>query len=400
MNFCVYSPDIPPRGLSTSLNVHPALSNVTPSRCRLVSKALLTGLLLGKNGLLLHDSNASPAIVSNFGFSMRTTTHEMNIFVRAVETNSFVGAARSLLIDPAAVSRAVKALETDLGVLLFARSTRAMKLTAEGMHFYRDCVSILKKLEQATQQFRTDRARPHGRLKIGMAPGLSRRMLLRAIPAFQEQYPEIEMVLLNVDDITEVGDKGIDILVRGRSLRRRGGQHPESQGVVVRKLAQSRLVICASPSYIDRAGTPRAPADLLQHVCVAQVTLERDIQDEWHFVKAHMRQKVKIVPRLLVQGTDAVREAVVSGSGIVRIAACHIEDELHMRKLVPILTDWECPGPGPIVAIYRKTRPMPPQLNVFVRYLTQAFQRYNWSSKATPPAVGRRLFQDQREPLT
>src|SRR5258706_3848859 len=103
---------------------------------------------------------------------MHTPLHAMNIFVRAVETNSFVGAARSLLIDPAAVSRAIKALETELGVLLFARSTRALKLTAEGARFHRDCVQILKKLEQATQQFRADRAMPHGRLKVGM--GLAR----------------------------------------------------------------------------------------------------------------------------------------------------------------------------------------------------------------------------------
>src|SRR5437868_15228479 len=106
---------------------------------------------------------------------MHLTLHAMNIFVRAVEANSFVGAARSLLIDPTAVSRAIKALETELGVLLFARSTRTLKLTTDGARFYRDCVEVLAKLAQATSQFRADGAAPHGRLKIGMAPGMPQR---------------------------------------------------------------------------------------------------------------------------------------------------------------------------------------------------------------------------------
>src|SRR6266446_3810491 len=211
---------------------------------------------------------------------MHSTPHAMNIFVRAVETNSFVGAARSLLIDPAAVSRAIKALETELGVLLFARSTRALKLTAEGARFHRDCVQILKKLEQATQQFRADRAMPHGRLKVGMGLGMSRRLLLNTTPLFQKQYPDIEIILLSIDEVAQIGDKGVDVLLRPRSLPQRGGQHPEPQGLVV-------------------------------------------------------------------------------------------------RKLVRVLPDWECTGATPLVAIYRKTRPMPLQLSAFVGYLSEAFRHHN-----------------------
>jgi LysR family transcriptional regulator, regulator for bpeEF and oprC len=313
---------------------------------------------------------------------MRLTIHAMNIFVRAVETNSFVGAARSLLIDPTAVGRAIKALESDLGVLLFARSTRALKLTAEGACFHRDCVEVLRKIAQATQQFRTDRATPRGRLKIGMAPGISRRVFLRAIPSFQQQYPEIDIVLLSVDDAAEVGEKGVDVLIRGRSLRQRGGQHPEPQGLVVRKLVQPRYITCASPEYLERAGTPFGPADLLQHACVVHVTLERDLQNEWLFAKSNVRQKVKLVPKLMIQGIDGLREAGVAGCGIIRIVAWNVEDELKSRKLVQVLSDWECSGTPPTVAVYRKTRPMPAQVSVFVRHLADAFQRYSLISAA------------------
>src|SRR6266849_10738392 len=243
--------------------------------------------------------------------TMSTTIHAMNIFVRAVETNNFTGVARSLFIDPGAVSRTIKALEAELGVLLFSRSTRSLKLTPEGARFYRDCVPILKRFENATGQFRCEGSQ-RGRLKIGLAPGMSRRMLLREIPAFAQQYPEIEIVLVNVDELAEIGEKGVDVLLRGTSLRKRGGTDPDPQGVVVHKLIQSSIIACASPKYLDRAGAPRVPAGL-------------------------------------------------AGYGIIR----------------PVLPDWECAGMARRVAIYRKTQPMPQQIRLFVRHLTEAFRRYN-----------------------
>ena len=308
---------------------------------------------------------------------MRPDIHAMAIFVRAVQTNSFVAAARSLLIDPAVVSRTIKALETDLGVLLFVRSTRAMKLTAEGAQFHRGCVEVLNKLDQVTQQFNGKQGTAHGQLKIGMASGLTRRIMLRAIPDFQNQYPAIEIVLLNIDDLTEIENKGIDILVRPGGIRQHGGARGERQALVVRKLTQSRFVVCASPAYLKRAGVPHEPTDLLRHACVALVSVERDVHNEWKFIKSQVHQKVKFVPKLLVQSNDALREAGLAGCGVIRISAYHAEDELRARSLLPVLPNWECLGSRPIMAIYRKTRPMSPLISLFVRHLESAFKRYN-----------------------
>jgi len=307
---------------------------------------------------------------------MSATIHAMKVFVRAVEQNSFVRAARSLLLDPTAVSRAISALEKDLDVLLFVRSTRSLKLTREGARFYDDCIQILQKYNEATQRYRSGTGVPYGALKIGMAPGLRRKVLLRSIPQFQEQYPKIEIDLVSVDDRTEIGQKGVDILIRGRSLRQRGGERAEGQGLIVRKLFQSSYVVCASPSYLDRAGVPRMPTDLLRHACIAHVSLELDIADEWQFAKSHLRQKVKFDPKLRIQGIDALCEAGIAGCGIIRLLAANVEDELRSRKLVPVIPDWECTGGTPMLAIYRKTRPMLPQVSVFVRYLTEAFRHH------------------------
>jgi LysR family transcriptional regulator, regulator for bpeEF and oprC len=308
---------------------------------------------------------------------MSITIQAMTIFVRAVDANGFTAAARSLLIDPTAVGRAIKGLEVDLGVLLFARSTRMLRLTAEGGRFYRDCVQLLTKYGEVTQRFRADRTTPRGRLRVGMAPAITRRMLLGELPAFQQKYPDIEIILLGIDEEIEIGDKGIDVLLRGRSLRQRGGRHPERQGLVVRKLFQSRFVVCASPEYLERAGVPRQPMDLSRHACAVFLTMERDIQDEWQFVRGQARQRVKVSPKLFAQGHDALREAGVAGCGIIRTGVCHVEDELRARKLVRVLADWECPGIQPYVAIYRKTQPQLPQVNVFVRHMADALRKYN-----------------------
>jgi LysR family transcriptional regulator for bpeEF and oprC len=309
---------------------------------------------------------------------MQPSLQAMNVFVRAVEHNSFAGAARSLLVDPTAVSRTIAALEKDLGVLLFARSTRSLKLTAEGVRFHRDCVQILQRFAQATQRFRGDRAAPEGPLTVGMAPGVRRRVLLRAMPGFQRQYPGIELVLVGVDDRTALGDKSVDVLLRVSGVRQHGRIRTEPQGLVVRKLFQSRYVVCAAPAYLERAGTPRAPADLQGHACVAHVSLDYDVVTEWRFVRGDQRYAFRFTPRLRVQGVDAVAEAGIAGSGLVRMLAANVTEELRARTLVRVLPDWEVAGTPPMVAIYRKTRPVVPQIDAFVRYLSGALRSYEW----------------------
>jgi DNA-binding transcriptional LysR family regulator len=293
---------------------------------------------------------------------MRTSIRVIEIFVRVVETGSFVAAARSLLIDPAAVSRAVKGLEESLGILLFTRSTRVLKLTAEGKRFYRDGDQMLRSFEET--------------LKVGMGPALSRRMMLRAIPSFQDRHPQVRLILLSINDPAEIGDEGIDVLIRPRSARQRGAEHKQPQGLVVRKLLQSPIMVCASPSYLKRQGTPRAPADLARHACLALLTLERDVQDEWKFARSGTLEKIKFTPTLTANGEE-LREAALAGCGIVRLLACQVEDEIRSGALVPVLPDWEYLGGLPIVAIYRKTRPSLSPVNAFVGHLAQAFRRYN-----------------------
>jgi DNA-binding transcriptional LysR family regulator len=306
---------------------------------------------------------------------MSATIHAMNIFVRAVETHSFAEAARSLFIDPGAVSRTIKSLETKLGVLLFARSTRSLKLTPEGARFYRDSVGILKRFEAATRQFRNDEAEKRGRLTVGLAPAISRRTMLSVIRTFMQDYPNIEIVVISVDEHADIGEKGVDVLVRGGSRRKRGKVERDPQGLVVSRLLQSPMIACASPKYIDGTGVPSVPADLSRHACICHLNLEGEILNEWKFVKSPLRQQVKLLPRLVVQGAEAIIAAAVAGCGIGMVMPFDVEDELRSHKLVRVLPEWDS-GAVRRVAIYRKTQPMPLQIRAFVQHLKGTFAQY------------------------
>src|SRR6185436_12543536 len=268
---------------------------------------------------------------------MPANMRAIEIFVRIVESGSFVAAARSLLIDPAAVSRAIKGLEDNLGISLFARSTRALKLTTEGARFYRDAAQMLKKFDDTINKFRADTVL-HGQLKVGMGPALSRPIMLRAISSFQALHPEVRLILISVNDPAQVGDEGIDVFIRPRSLRQRGGEHKLQQGLIVRKLFYSPMVTAASRAYLRRRGVPRVPPDLALHACTALLTLERDVQDEWQFVKQAKREKIKFTPNLIADG-EALREAALAGCGVIRVLAWEIADQLRSGALVQVLPD-------------------------------------------------------------
>ena len=117
-------------------------------------------------------------------------------------------------------------------------------------------------------------------------------MLLRFIPGFQQQFPKVKLDLLQIDDRADIGEKGIDVLIRVRSVLKRGGSPRDPQGLVVRKLLQSRYVLCASQEYLNRVGAPKTSGDLAKHACVAHVCLEHDFADEWRFVKSNEQQKI------------------------------------------------------------------------------------------------------------
>ena len=146
--------------------------------------------------------------------------------------------------------------------------------------------------------------------------------------------------------------------------------------MILRKLFYSPMVTAASPAYLKRKGVPRLPADFAAHDCTALLTLERDVQDEWQFVKRNKSEKIKFAPKLIADG-EALREAALAGCGVIRVCAWEIDDQLRSGALSQLLPDWECLGGLPIVAIYRKMRPTQSRINALLQHLTKEFRCYD-----------------------
>jgi DNA-binding transcriptional LysR family regulator len=250
-----------------------------------------------------------------------------------------------------------------------------LKVTTEGARLYRDGTQLLKTFDDTIGRFRVDTAL-NGQLKIGMGPALSRPIMLRAMSSFHTLHPNVRVILISVNDPAQVADEGIDVLIRPRSLRQRGGEHKQQQGTVLRRLFYSPMVTAASPAYLKRKGVPRLPADFAGHDCTALLTLERDVQDEWQFVKRNKSERFKFTPKLIADG-EALREAALAGCGVIRVCAWEIDDQLRSGGLSQLLPDWECLGGLPIVAIYRKMRATQSRINTLVQHLTTEFSLYD-----------------------
>ncbi|HET7222684.1 MAG TPA: LysR family transcriptional regulator, partial [Rhodanobacteraceae bacterium] len=196
-------------------------------------------------------------------------------FVRVVEAKSFRAAAIQLGMTPSGVSRAVSRLEEQIGVRLLFRSTRALNLTADGESFYRRCKDILADLGEAVEALGYARTKPRGKLRVAMNVSIGRAGLIPNLADFEERYPDIRLELSMSERNIGLIEEGIDCAIRMGEL--------EDSNLVARKLGYFSNVLCASPAYLARHGTPTCLEDLKQHQCINYVYPTNGRAYQWQF---------------------------------------------------------------------------------------------------------------------
>ncbi|MCC7310781.1 MAG: LysR family transcriptional regulator, partial [Sulfuritalea sp.] len=184
----------------------------------------------------------------------------MTAFVRAVETGGFSAAARDLGLTPSALSKLVTRLEDRLGARLLQRTTRRLQLTAEGEAFYARARPILRALDDAEAEVAQAGVSPRGLLRLHCGSAFGMHQLAPAIPRFQESHPAVELDITISDQPLGAMEEGVDLAIRIGPL--------DESSMVARRICNLERVICASPTYLDRHGTPRTPDDLQQHNCL------------------------------------------------------------------------------------------------------------------------------------
>jgi DNA-binding transcriptional LysR family regulator len=285
-------------------------------------------------------------------------------FVRVVEAGSLSAAARSLPSSLTSVSRQISALEQRFGTPLLLRTTRHLALTDDGRILYERAKSILGELRDVETTLSRGRHEPSGRIRIS-APTLMGRLLIAPLLAeFLRRYPSLTVDLLLVD-------RAVDMVEEDIHLSLRVGHLPDSE-LVVRKLADLRMIHCASPDYLKRRGVPKLPSDLARHDCL--VFSDTPGIAEWRFKEsAKSERKIRISGRLWVNSLDALVSAAKEGAGIVRVPSWQVEADIAAENLRRILIEFE-PPPTSINLLFQPSRLTSPKARAFVDYLVERWR--------------------------
>lgn len=294
----------------------------------------------------------------------------IELLVRAADTGSFAKAARALDLTPSAVSHAIAELEKDLRVPMFHRTTRQLRLTEDGEAVYRRGRDILRQLAELDSHVGRATERLTGALRVGLPMALSQYVIMPSLSDFVRRYPNLQLHFHVQTQPKEMHAEGVDVLLRI-------GDPPES-GLIARRLAQIRTAIYAAPDYLEVAGTPAHPEDLLRHRCLVfkPASMTKPL-DEWEFERAGERKLIRLTPAVVTHDRSGLIAAVVAGAGLMRVG-CFDPSLVASGRLRTVLADWSCQGGGfNIYAMFHRSSRMPPKLAAFLEFVAQAFAAFD-----------------------
>jgi DNA-binding transcriptional LysR family regulator len=285
----------------------------------------------------------------------------LDAFVASADEGSFSAAARRLGITPAAVSKSVARLEAGLGVRLFQRSTRSLSLTEEGERLYRQVRMPWIEIGDALAELRQGAGKPAGTLKVAMAPTVGRTYFVPLLDAFMERYPDI------VPDL-HFDNRQVDLIAAGFDVAIGGGIEL-TEGLVARELAQVRIVLAASPAYLEKHGTPAEPAELPRHRGLLRRSLSNGRLVPWILKSAEGGEVVATVrPAAVLDDPEALARAAACGLGIAMLPLPHALPLLHSGEIVRVLPGWFAET-RPLAIYYSSRRLLPAKVRVFVDHV-------------------------------
>ncbi len=280
-------------------------------------------------------------------------------FVKTADLGSFVAAGRALEISASAVGKSVARLEQEVGVRLLQRSTRRIQLTEEGRLFHERCRPILDDLDDAQAMLSQAREVPRGRLRVS-APTIGYKFLLPVIPDFLARYPAVEL------DIN-FSDRSVDLIAEGVDVAIRSGDLPDSR-LVSRPLNGFRLLLCASPGYLARRGTPLVARDLEGHAAVRFRHPDSGKVLDWPMLDSATDAMPRLRTVLACNNMEAVLDATLRGLGIACMPDFLVNHLLADKRLQSILEEQLSAG-GQFKALWPSSRHLSPKVRVFVDHL-------------------------------
>jgi len=295
---------------------------------------------------------------------MRERLAAMSVFAQVVEAKSFSAAASKLGISKSLVSREVSALERALSVKLLNRSTRKLSLTEGGAIFHEHCLRIVQEAEFAERRLTQTQTELAGLVRVTCVQAFALRHLMPALAEFQTRYPEIRIKLSCSNRTVDLGKEGYDFGIRM--------SHAPDPGLVARKLAINRKVLCAAPSYLARRGTPASLDELAAHDGVLFPPLT--IKSAWAFRREGRTHAVPVSARFETDDMDALHAALVAGLGVGLLPVYVAAADLRLGRLVPLLRDFQVLPDIGIYLVFLPNRTLPLRVRTLIDFLAQRFE--------------------------
>lgn len=292
---------------------------------------------------------------------------EMRTFSSVVEAGSFVGAADALGLSKTAVSRYVGELEQRLEVRLLHRTTRKLSLTQDGEIFYARCKELLGGIEEAEAEVGSRTGEATGLLKVTVPVSFGVLHLGEVWGAFKARHPKVTLDVTVSDRVADLVEDGFDLAIRIARM-------PDSS-LVSRRLGSTRVVLCASPTYLQSAGTPRHPRDLAQHAVLAYSHWSD--RDEWVFEGPEGTVSVRTQPVIRSNNGDVCRAGALQHQGIILQPTFLVGRDLAAGTLVELMPAYRSIELG-IHAVYASRRHVAPKVRLLIDLLVAWFREPRW----------------------
>ncbi|MFN7352870.1 MAG: LysR substrate-binding domain-containing protein [Burkholderiales bacterium] len=281
----------------------------------------------------------------------------MQIFVKVAELGSFTQAAQALRLPNASISTRVSQLEDRLGVKLFARTTRRVRLTNDGEVYLQTIRPLLAEIDEIEDQLKGHRGKPRGRIRVDVSAAAGRHVIAPALADFLQRYPDITVDLGCTDRPVDLISEGVDCVIRGGNIF--------DEFLVARRLGEYEVVTCAAPSYLARFGTPVSPLMLEGHHAVNFFSSRTGRVMPFDFMVEGEIRTCTLRHQVATNDADTYMALAQQGMGIAQLPRSRaVRNLLDSRVLVPILESW-CPASFPVFLAYPRNRHLSARVRVF-----------------------------------
>lgn len=295
---------------------------------------------------------------------------ELRIFVEVIERGDYSAAARTLQLTPSAVSKAIKRLETRLGARLLERTSRTMRPTLEGDTLYGAAKRAIEAVNEAEASVSGSLGAPEGDLRIHVPPTFAIYQVARVVPEFRERYPDIRLAFVLRNEPLDMAEHRIDATITI-------GRPPDSD-LLVRKIGTTRWVICASPAYLERRGTPATMDELSQHECLGYAL--GGPRNSWFQSEGAEASGLILSGSSVAANNGSMLQALARvGAGIVRLADYHVAGDLAAGRLVRLFPD-DPEERQDVFAVYPRKLRGSARLRAFIDFIQEKFSAPDWGS--------------------